>query len=98
PLAATRFPYTTRFRSGARECCTVPAKGALNRHISRRIKALSMISSFRLLHACFAALLLMVPFSCASAADIFTVRGIHVDKTAERDRKSTRLNSSHVKI
>ncbi len=42
-----------------------------------------MISSFRLLHACFAALLLVTPFSGASAADIFTVRGIHVDKTAE---------------
>lgn len=42
-----------------------------------------MISSFRLLHACFAALLLVLPFSGASAADIFTVRGIHVDKTAE---------------
>jgi hypothetical protein len=61
----------------------VPAKGVLNRHILRQIKALSMVSSFRLLHACFAALLLVVPFSGASAADIFTVRGIHVDKTAE---------------
>lgn len=43
-----------------------------------------MVSPFRLLHACFAALLLVVPFSGpAAAADIFTVRGVHVDKTAE---------------
>lgn len=43
-----------------------------------------MLSAFRLLRASCAALLLATVFSApALAADIFTVRGIHVDKTAE---------------
>jgi len=50
----------------------------------RRIKGLSMISAFRLLRAPLCALALATLLAApAAAADIFTVRGVHVDKTAE---------------
>ena len=43
-----------------------------------------MISAFRLLRAPFAALAIAMAFAApAAGADVFTVRGIHVDKTAD---------------
>ncbi len=43
-----------------------------------------MISAFRLLRAPFAAVMLAVTFAApAAAGDVFTVRGIHVDQTAD---------------
>src|SRR5207253_10359219 len=79
---STLFPYTTLFRSRHSPGCRLPPGGVMRRRL-----LVSMISVTVL-----AVVALGVPLGLAAAR-------VYRDRDGEnRDRKSTRLNSSHVAI
>src|SRR5256885_9448201 len=83
PPRSTLFPYPTLFRSGAVDRGSPPV-----RLIDRRIGVL------------FAVFLLLFVVAVARAAWVQGVQGggLAADARSQQDRKSTRLNSSHLVI
>src|SRR5690606_40933456 len=93
PHSSTLFPYTTLFRSipnATREAMQSSEIGILRRAIKNRGRGISIRRLFDQIPTLLpriAPCMLMSPISAAQYFDVNT-----------EDRKSTRLNSSHVKI
>src|SRR5206468_5127455 len=83
PPRSTLFPYTTLFRSHKRPDGTP-------------VLATSAMENFKKLNSFSIGVLYTLPFIVGAVSLLIISR--HSDSVRERDRKSTRLNSSHDQI
>src|SRR5690242_21593751 len=86
-LRATLFPYTTLFRSG---------RGSLSFRVTQDGTALMLTMGF-LFFAAFSTGANLVYLIIALVVSMFVI-SVPLSWMASRDRKSTRLNSSHMSI
>src|SRR2546426_3464978 len=83
PPRSTLFPYTTLFRSRLLEL-RLRAGDVLGRHLALRARVLELAGAQRL--------------SCGQAIEALELRAGDLALGTHTDRKSTRLNSSHLVI